>query len=86
MEELEKYQLINKCETDNELADAIIAISNPETNMILGRTKVFDAMKMAENCHLVIKRDFPPNLLTREFGIRQQALYIKYYNGLFKIN
>ena len=54
--------------------------------MILGRKKTFDAIKMAENCHSVIKRGFPPNLLTREFGIRQQALYLKYYNGLFKIN
>ena len=86
MELLEKYELINKCETAKELADAIIAISNPETNMILGRKKTFDAIKMAENCHSVIKRGFPPNRLTREFGIRQQALYLKYYNGLFKIN
>ena len=39
MELLEKYELINKCETAKELADAIIAISNPETNMILGRKK-----------------------------------------------
>ena len=85
MEELEKYELINKCETDNELAQAILLLSDKE-GIIKGKNKAFNAIKMAENCHSVIKRGFPPNLLTREFGIRQQALYLKYYNGLFKIN
>ena len=45
---------------------------------IQGRTKLFSAKKMAMFC-----RDFKyqlPNSLTREFGIRQQAMYIIYYD------
>jgi hypothetical protein len=78
MEELEKYELINKCETDNELAQAILLLSDKE-GMVKGRNKAFAAEKMAGSCHLVINKNYPPNLLTREYGIRQQALYIKYY-------
>ena len=82
MEELEKYELVNKCETSDQLAEVIIQLSDPETGLIPGRTNIFDGHKMAENCHSVIKRGHSPNLLTREYGIRQQALYIRYYNNL----
>jgi hypothetical protein len=78
MEELEKYELINKCETDNELAQAILLLSDEE-GMIKGRNKAFNAIKTSGNCYLVINKNYPPNILTREYGIRQQALYIKYY-------
>lgn len=71
----EIYDKVNRCETFDELADVILAIS--EDGRIQGRTRDFDAIKMSEVCRNF--RDHYPNLLTREFGIRQQALYISYY-------
>ena len=48
--------------------------------MIQGRTRKFSAGKMAGYVASVVKEQVPANLLTREFGIRQQALYLAYYN------
>lgn len=78
MTELEKYQLVNSCETAEELINAIRRIADPETGKIQGRVKEFDSQRMAGYVTFVINEGAPANLLTREFGIRQQALYIKY--------
>jgi len=77
MTDLEKYNIVNKCETFEELALVIESFAD-KSGHIQGRTKMFDAKDMANNC-----RNFSmgyPNILTREFGIRQQAMYISYYN------
>jgi hypothetical protein len=71
----EKYDLVNECETYDELADVIEFFG--ENGVIKGRTREFSSIKMAQAC-----RNFdymPASILTREFGIRQQAIYIKYY-------
>ena len=78
MTELEKYQLVNSCETVEGLTNAIRQIADPETGKIQGRVKEFDSQRMAGYVTFVINEGAPANLLTREFGIRQQALYIKY--------
>lgn len=78
MTELEKYQAVNACETFEELASVIESFAD-EDGMIQGRTRKFSAERMAWNC-----RNFTiaqPNVLTREFGIRQQAMYISYYTA-----
>jgi len=78
MTELEKYKAVNKCETFEELANVIESFAD-EDGTIQGRVNKFDATKMAKLC-----RDYPNyprNVLTREFGIRQQAMYIQYYNS-----
>lgn len=77
MTDLEKYELINKCETSEDLKNAILAIA--EFGTINGRRKSYDANKMCYAVDKVIHQDYPANFLTRSFGIRQQALYIKYY-------
>ena len=84
MEALQKYELVNACETAEQLANAIKQIANPETGLIQGRKREFSADRMAGYVSLVINEDAPANLLTREFGIRQQALYLKYciQNGI----
>lgn len=72
-----KYELVNQCETLDELANAILSFAD-EKGMIKGRTKSFNAESMAEAC-----RNYSfaiHNSLTREFGIRQQALMILLYN------
>lgn len=78
MDNLEKYELVNKCETIEELESAVKALAG-EDGLIQGRTRKFDANKMASYVGSVVKGLGPINVLTREFGIRQQALYLKFY-------
>ena len=79
MTELEKFQLVNSCETSQELADAIIKMADPETGEIKGRTRSFDAKRMSNNVFGVINGHYEFNVLTREWGIRQQAMYLIHY-------
>jgi hypothetical protein len=79
MTDLEKFQLVNSCETAEDLVSAIKQIADPETGKIQGRVKEFSAKKMAGYVILVVNQELPAELLTREFGIRQQALYLRYY-------
>jgi len=84
MTDLEKFQLINSCETGADLKEAIVKLADPATGRIQGRIKDFNADRMSICVGPVINEGAPANLLTREFGIRQQALYIKYciQNGI----
>lgn len=78
MTELEKYQKVNACETFNELAEVILSFAD-DYGMIQGRNRRFNATKMAAYCrHFSILQ---PEVLTREFSIRQQAMYIYYYTA-----
>lgn len=77
MTELQRYEAVNKAETLQELAEVIRSFANDE-GIIEGRTRGFDAERMARNCEMFDQ--IPPNALTRNYGIRQQALYIQYYN------
>lgn len=80
MDKLEKYEAVNKCETLQELANVIESFADLD-GYIQGRQKRFSAKSMAFNCRNY--NQYQPNVLTREFGIRQQALYILFYNGEF---
>lgn len=81
MTELEKYELVNQAESESELADAILKLADPETGKIQGRAREHDAKRMAERLAGFMEDIFEPNVMTREYGIRQQAMYIKYYNS-----
>lgn len=80
MTDLEKFQLINKCDTAEELSAAILTIA--ENGIIQGRVLEFKASHLAAHVQGVIAGEVIPNALTREFGIRQQALYIMYYEQM----
>jgi hypothetical protein len=80
MTELEKYDLVNQAETEKELADVILKLADPKTGKIKGRAKDHDAEKMVEKLSLFMQDLWEPNSMTREYGIRQQAMYIKYYS------
>lgn len=84
MTHLDKFEMVNQCETAEELTNAVRAIADPETGMIKGRLREFDSQRMSGYVSLVVYEDAPANLLTREFGIRQQALYLRYciQNGI----
>lgn len=73
--ESSKYELVLTCETAEELAAAIHKISSG--GMIKGRSREFNAEKMASFVRGVIAGTLPANILTRNYGIRQQALYIQ---------
>lgn len=75
MTDLEKYEAVNASETLEELAEVITTIG--EDAEIQGRTRSFNSEKMAAACKNF--SNFPPNILTRKWGIRQQAMYINYY-------
>lgn len=77
IDRLKIYDRVNSCETFEGLANIIRSLAD-EDGMIQGRTKKFNAEQMAEAC--MNFHHFRPNVLTREFGIRQQAMYINHYS------
>lgn len=93
MTELEIYQKVNNSETLEELADAIDSIAD-ENGRIKGRYNDFDAKGMSFQCRNLRKvlrdsvltdsdlREYIMffNTLTRNYGIRQQAIYILTYS------
>jgi hypothetical protein len=78
MTELDKWKKVNLTETFDELADVILSFAD-DNGMIQGRYRRFNATKMSVLCkHFSILQ---PEVLTREYGIRQQAMYIYYYTA-----
>lgn len=79
MTELQKWQAVNQCETQAQLADLISKFADKE-GMIQGRERKFDANKMIIGLSFFMEDEMPVNVLTREYGIRQQAIYLKIFN------
>ena len=79
MTELEKYEKVNSCETVEELKQAILELGG-DIGVILGRENCFDAKRMSDKCGLVFQGKLEPNILTRNYGIRQQMFYLMYYS------
>lgn len=77
MTDLEKYEAVNKTSSLEELANVIMSFED-EMGLIKGRTRNFKASIMSEAC--LNYKSLPKNTLTREFGIRQQAMYLEYYS------
>lgn len=77
MEELEKWVLVNKAETVEELQEALIAIA--ENGKIQGRQREWDAEQQAKFVRDIYNGFRPFNNLTRSYGIRQQVMYLMYY-------
>lgn len=77
--DLEYYQLVNGCETLNELSEVIIEIGLANKGWVNGKTSTFHAQTMADNCLKLPNGSL--NSLTRNYGIRQQAIYILHYQG-----
>ena len=77
--ELYKYQLVNRCQTIEALENAIINIGSENSGMIHGRARIFSAKNMSSYVRGVVSLALPANLLTRNYGIRQQALYLSFF-------
>lgn len=76
MTELEKYQKVNACESLEELAVVIENFADVK-GFIQGKSRQFNAKLMASICRRYTLVEH--NMLTREFGIRQQAMCIVFY-------
>jgi len=79
MTELQKYEIVNSAESLDQLSTAILFI-NDSNGDIRGRNRMFNGVKMAAMCYQVPK--LPYSVLTRNYGIRQQAMYIVHYEEL----
>lgn len=79
MTELEKYEKVNSCETVEELEQAILEIGKELNNTILGRKYSYSSETMASYCKDVFNGKLSANLLTRNYGIRQQMFYLMFY-------
>lgn len=75
---LQKWERVNRCETIEELESCILDFA--VDGIIQGRTRSFNAENMVRGLKLYMKGASAPNVITREFGLRQQAMYIKYYS------
>ena len=75
MTELEKYEAVNKSSTLKELADVLRSFAID--GMIQGRTRKFDAEKMAEHCesyHLAVEKDVDGIYTVQTFKIDNNRL------------
>ena len=81
MTELEKYRLVNSCENLEALELVIMSFADEE-GMIEGRTKRFNARNMIMGLKEYISGEFPARVITRNWGLRQQAMYLKYYENI----
>ena len=75
------YEAINTAETFAELSHAILKCADKDGN-IQGRKIKFNAEEASQICLNLRDAEFKNfRLLTREFGIRQQAIYLDYYKS-----
>lgn len=79
--ELWKYQLINEADSIKQLQLAIAKIAD-EDGYIQGRSYKWDALEQSGHVANCINGIVPFNMLTRSYGIRQQALYLEHYQKL----
>lgn len=78
MTELEKYELVNKADSIEELEAAMDTIW-PD-GIVVGRTRTFNKDRMKGFIRGVVEGTVVlVNVLTRKYGIRQQALYLREY-------
>lgn len=77
----ELWESVNMSETFAQLSEAILKCADDYGN-IQGRVHVFKADELAKKCLELRDADYKNfNLLTREFGIRQQAIYLDNYKS-----
>lgn len=81
MTELEKYEAVNSSNSIEELQEAIrlIGENSSEKGSIMGRKHSFKVEQQCTGVELIVKEGARANICTRSYGIRQQALYLKYY-------
>ena len=76
--ELHKYQMVNAASTLEELANVVERIGD-ENGVIMGRSFPINAIELAHKVRNY--NPYYPNVLTRSYGIRQQAMMLHYYES-----
>jgi hypothetical protein len=84
--EEDRWRLVNSCETAEELVAAILCIGIACEGEIPSnrQARSWKASRQMQHVVPVVAGAAPATLLTRAYGIRQQALYIQYYEQLRK--
>ena len=82
MTELEKYEVVNKCETFEDF-EKVLKSFGDEQGKIKGRSRTFDVNKMLEGAYgyYYDKMWGSPSTVTRKYGLRQQLMYLKHYKA-----
>lgn len=75
MEELEKYELINSAESVEALKEAITKIGDIK----IRKGDVWSSETMCEGIDNILLSKSPFNRVTRQYGIRQQLMYLMHY-------
>ena len=70
--ELQKYQLINSSSNIEELKNNITTIGD----ITISNGDIWSSEKMNEGVDLIVKGYMPFNRVTRNYGIRQQLIYL----------
>jgi len=79
-EKLSCYEKVSNCETFDELIDALAYIASlNEEGRIIGRNKDYSLQKILFNLSMIRVDAASYNVVTREYGIRQQVIYLKTY-------
>jgi hypothetical protein len=81
MNELEIFKKVSAAGTKEELTEIITSIADSNDGRINGLSRDFDAKKMASYVDLVFEGTLPVNVITRNFGLRQQLMMIMFYEG-----
>lgn len=79
MTDLQKYNLINRSETPEELKQSLKQIAKNNNNMIPGRRQDWSLEEQLRAVDIITGGTLMYNLLTRTYGIRQQMMYIMHY-------
>ena len=78
MTELEKYELVNAAETFEELIEAVLTVTADDLDSLFpGRNVDMTSKHISDRIKSFTMS--APAVLTRKYGLRQQAMYISYY-------
>lgn len=80
--ELFKWDLVNSANSIKELQMVITEKLADDEGFVEGRKQKWDAKEQAGFVRHCIEGIVPFYMLTRSYGIRQQALYLQHYNKL----
>jgi len=78
LSELKKYELVNSCETIQNLKTLVKDFGD----VVGSRNIVWSAEKTCNNIDLIVEGKLPINHVTRAYGLRQQLMYLLYYNNI----
>ena len=80
-QELIRFQVVNKADSLKSLL-AAIEVMGGEEGLLQGSQQLWDVDQQKAGLELFAKGLAVPNILTRTYGLRQQAMYLAYYGKL----